>query len=181
MEKVKKKKSSRMLFLVQLAIAVILIATMSIYLVPIGRSDRGGSAAPNFPPWLGGLKIQNYITGNDAKKQMEITIPGETASLRDAWLALYDENAVVWIGQASSESEAERLLKLIVEKTQLAIASHAELKLQPSSKKGMTVYIIRVNDQDREYIYEKGDKVFWVTPPSGKAESFLNEVLDNIN
>ena len=179
MAKTKSKKNSRMIFWVQLTIAVILIATISGGLLQIGGSEQGSSAAPNFPPWIAGLKIQNYLTGEDAKKQLN-TLSDESVALRDAWIAFYAEDAVVWIGQANSESEAGRLLNVIREKTQSVISSVPDLKLQPVNKKGITVYAIRFGNQVN-YIYQRYDKIFWLSVPYDKAESFLNEVLDSLN
>ncbi len=177
---VKSKKNSRLVFWGQLIIAVILIATMSLAFLPMGRSGPVSSAAPDFPPWIAGLKIQNYITGEDAKKQLSNMFAGETTTFRDAWVAFYDENAVVWIGQANSESEADKLLNVIREKTQSAISSTPELKLLPVNKKGITVYAVRFGNQ-YNYIYQRYDKIFWLSVPYDKGEPFLNEVIDNLN
>ena len=180
LKNVKNKKNSRMVFWGQLIIAVILIATMSLAFLPMGGSGPVSSAAPDFPPWIAGLKIQNYISGEDAKKQMSNILSDETTAFRDAWIAFYAEDAVVWIGQANSESEADRLLNVIREKTQSAISSVPELKLQPVNKKGITVYAVRFGNQ-YNYIYQRYDKVFWLSVPYDKGDPFLNEVMDSLN
>ena len=180
LKNVKSKKNSRLVFWGQLVIAVILIATMSLAFLPMGRSGPVSSAAPNFPPWIAGLKIQNYITGEDARKQMSNTLSDETAALRDAWIAFYAEDAVVWIGQANSESEAGKLLNIIREKTQSATSSVPDLKPQTVNKKGIAVYAVRFGNQ-YNYIYQRYDKIFWLSVPYDKGETFLNEVMDSLN
>ena len=181
LKNVKSKKNSRLVFWVQLLIAVILIATMSAGLLQLGGNGQVSSAAPDFPPWVAGLKIENYVIGEDAKKQMSKSLPNETSSLRDAWMAYYEERAVVWVGQATSENEANRLLNVIRTNIQNAISAESDFKLQTSNKKGLSVYIIRFKERDSEYFYQKGDKVFWVSLPIGKEGPFINEVLDKLN
>ncbi|GEM_PF-4258510 len=180
MAKTRKKKNSRLIFWVQLVIAIILIGTISGGLLQVGGGDRGSSAAPDFPPWIAGLKIMDYKSGEDAKGRMN-TLSEETTALRDAWIGYYEQNAVVWIGQATSESEADRLVKAMRKKTQDAISTTPELTFQESNKKGLSVNVIKVREQESEYFYQKRDKVFWVTLPPGKEEPFINEVVERLN
>lgn len=180
MAKIKKKKNSRLIFWVQLSIAIILIGTISGGLLEFGGSNRGSSAAPEFPPWIAGLKIKNYYSGEEAKKQMN-ALSQETAALRNAWIAFYEEDAVIWIGQANNKSEAGRLINLMKGKVQSEISSVPDLKVQPYNRKGLTGFTITIKGLEREYIYYKDDKIFWVNLPNTKGVPFINEIIDNIN
>lgn len=180
MAKTRKKTNNRQVFWIQLVIAVLLIAAMSIGMLQFGGGNQGSSAAPDFPPWIAGLRIQNFVTGEDAKQKMN-TLSEEIPALRDAWMAFYEGGGVVWIGQAQSESEADRLLNIMKNKIQSAFATDPDLKMQTLNKKGISVNIIKLKEQDNEYFYRKNDKVFWISLPTGKAEPFIDEVMDRLN
>lgn len=180
MAKVKKKKNNRLVFWVQVVIAVILIGTMSIGFLQFSSNEGNASEAPDFPPWIAGLRVLKYMSGEDARMQMGDMFKSSPDLLRNSWVAFYDEDAVIWVGQADSKSQAEILLNTMRENTKSEIASAPDVKIATSSRKGVTIYGVKFNSQDN-YFYQKKDKVFWLSVPAGKADAILGEAVDGIN
>lgn len=180
MAKVSKKKNSRFVFWVQLALAgvliLVMVGTISGGLLQLGRNDRTVSRTPNFPPWLAGLRIQNYVTGNEARKRME-PLTDEFGVIKDSWLAFYENKGVIWIGQASDENEAQRLLAKLRTYIESFVITEGGAEFKESVKNGMTMYMMTYKDLPSEYVYRNGDKIFWVTLPSTRGDVFFDEVL----
>lgn len=181
--KVNNKKNSRFVFWVQLALAVVLIlvmvGTISGGLLELGKGNQTiSSQTLNFPPWLAGQRIQSYVTGNEAKKRME-TLFDEIAVLKESWLAFYESNGVIWIGQASDETEAQRIFDKLTKRLESFVVANPGMEIKESVKKGLIIYTMKNKDlPSGDYIYRSRDKIFWVTVPAAKGEVFLNEVLD---
>ncbi len=161
--------------LIPAAFVLGLLAAVAFGLYTITRDQTAGGP----PKALGGMALTASETGQAALAEMT-TMHQSDIHITDGWVAHYDHNAIVYVGQAGSDADA---LKLVSDMTaRIVQGGNAMFAHQgQQSVEGLTVHVVKSGDQ-MHYYYGRGNKVIWIAAPVGMDPgAFVSEALQRVS
>ncbi len=96
----------------------------------------------------------------------------ETFSLDSAWVATYEGEATVWVGEAGSDANAQQLLQAMYE----AIGRGGTPFSPPFvTQVGATPLFTTTDGRQQHYFYASGERVIWIAAPAAGGTVFVQE------
>ncbi len=169
------KRGGLVVRLVPAAFVLGLLAAVAFGLYTITRDQTAGGP----PKALGGMALTASETGQAALAEMT-TMHQSDIHITDGWVAHYDHNAIVYVGQAGSDADA---LKLVSDMTaRIVQGGNAMFAHQgQQSVEGLIVHVVKSGDQVH-YYSGRGNKVIWIAAPVGMDPgAFVSEALQRVS
>lgn len=165
-----RKKGGRVVRLVQLAFLIGIAAAVAFGLYSITREQTAGGA----PEALGGMQLLQKETGAAAVAEMS-ALHQSDIRITGGWVGHYQHSAVIYVGEATSGSDAARLVDQMTSRIRQANGMFAHQGQEDVD--GLIVHVVKSGDQMHFY-YARGKKVIWIAGPIGMDPGgFVNEAL----
>ena len=133
---------------------------------------------PEVPRSLGGMSLSgDVMMGEAAIKEMS-QLHGRDVGMVGGWVAHYQRNATVYVGEIVDEVSAAKLLDAMVSRIGAGNAMFKDL--QRVRFEGQDLYSVFGQGQNH-YFYQKGNKVIWIAAPTSNEAMFLRDALRVIN
>ena len=117
------------------------------------------------------------MMGEAAIKEMS-QLHGRDVGMVGGWVAHYQRNATVYVGEIADEDSASNLLEAMVSRIGAGNAIFKDL--QRVRFEGQDLYSVFGQGQNH-YFYQKGNKVIWIAAPTSNEAMFLRDALRVIN
>ncbi len=131
---------------------------------------------PPVPPALGGLKLDHYLKGEEALREIE-RLHGKKINVKEGYVAHYEggeSKAMLYISRASSGSQEEGQVKRMAEGIRKGGTPFYHLK--GSRQDGINLYSA-IGLGQIHYFYRTGNKVVWLAADPPVARSALSSLL----
>ena len=182
------KSKSKTATFVQIILVVAFIIPIVVATIGwINDDGSGGSMAgmpgmsapgPEIPRSLGGMSLSGDVMMGEAAVNEMRQLHGRDVGMVGGWVAHYQRNATVYVGEISDEESAVKLLEAMVSRIG---AGNAVFKdLQRARFEGQELYSVFGLGQNH-YFYQKGSKVIWLAAPTANEAMFLRDAFRLIN
>ncbi len=133
---------------------------------------------PEVPRSLGGMSLSgDVMMGEAAIKEMS-QLHGRDVGMVGGWVAHYQRNATVYVGEIADEDSASKLMEAMVYRIGAGNAIFKDL--QRVRFEGQDLYSVFGQGQNH-YFYQKGKNVIWIAAPTSNEAMFLRDALRAIN
>ena len=172
-----KRISKTTIFILVLGVIVAAIFIPILMSKGVPRSKAGLLAAP--PSKIGEMSLFNSVQGEEALESIN-RLHGKKIKLHDGIVAHYEKDgkmAMVWIGLASNGGEAKTLINQMVGRIKGGSKVFSFVKQFKS--RGTEIFQLSGMGQ-RHFIYQKSDKVIWVSLDQKVKTKFLTDTMDAV-
>jgi len=146
---------------------------------PSQNLSSGGPEQTPLPQEIGGLGMTHFSQGQEALDQIA-QLHGKRFNLKNGYIGHYQADqakAMLWISESFNQAEAQGLIQQMVSKIQEGKSPFSGLT--NFQVEGKEVYSLSGLGQTH-YIYQKKEKVIWLSVDPLIAEAALKDVLAKI-
>ena len=172
-----KRTSKTIIFILVLAIIVAVFFIPLLIGKSVPRSRAGLLEAP--PSKIGEMSLFNSVQGEEALESIN-RLHGKKIKLHDGIVAHYEKDgkmAMVWIGLASDKGEATALINQMVGR--IRGGSKVFSFVKQFKTHGTEIFQLSGMGQ-RHFIYQKSDKVVWVSLDRKVKTKFLTDAMATV-
>lgn len=148
-------------------------------LIFLSLSNCQKEVALTFPNEVAGLKLVNLSQGKEALSQIN-KLHGKEIALKNGYVLNYqrkEERATIWISESKNVKEAEILLEQMVKGIKKGSRIFGHFR---EEKVGENLVYSVLGMGQKHFLYQKGDKVFWVAVNWDIAQKFSEKVQKEI-
>ena len=165
--KLRKKGSTVRAF--QLAFLIFIVAAVALGLWGVVQQRPQSGVLKE----VAGYKLLRSVEGPQALQMISGLHQG-TLQISSAWIAYYEGEATVWVGNAATPYDAQQQLQAMLEAISRGNTPFA--MPQQTQMAGRLVFAT-TDRQSNHYFFQSGTRVVWVAAPAGGEARFVEAVL----
>ena len=170
-----RRRGGRVVRVAQVAFVLVVVGAIAVGLYSLTRDKTSGG----IPSSLAGMRLTAKETKEAAVAEMA-TMHRSNIRIRDGWVGFYEHDAVIYVGESESASDAELLVRRMTDRILEggnAMFNHEGQQVT----NGINVHVLNSGNQ-RHYYYERGKKVIWIAAPVGMDPGgFVNDAMEHVS